>query len=74
VARKPTTKAREVDILIEGGGSIYIFRPLSDFARSWIEENVSRDGFHPDWPTLVVEHRYAGNLAAGMQGDGLVLR
>jgi hypothetical protein len=62
------------DVLVEGGGSIYIFRPLSESARVWIEANVSREGFHPDWPTLVVEHRYAGHLAAGMQADGLVLQ
>lgn len=48
-------------------------RPLSDSARAWIEENVSREGYHPDWPILFVEHRYAEHLAAGMQADGLVL-
>jgi hypothetical protein len=64
----------QVDVLVEGHGSLFLFRPLSYSARTWIEENVSREGFHPDWPTLIVEHRFASNLAAGMQEAGLVLR
>jgi hypothetical protein len=68
------TKAPQADVVIENHSTIFLFRPLSESARAWIEENVSREGLHPDWPTLVVEHHYAGNLAAGMQADGLVLR
>jgi hypothetical protein len=67
------TKTPHADVVIENYGTIFLFRPLSDSAHTWIEENVSPEGFHPDWPTLVVEHRHAGNLAAGMQADGLVL-
>jgi len=63
-----------VDVSVENHGSIFLFRPLGPKAEAWIEENVSREGFHPDWPTLVVEHRYARSLAEGMTRDGLVLR
>jgi hypothetical protein len=64
---------RTVDIEVENHVAIFIFRPLTAVAENWIEENVSREGFHPDWPTLVVEHRYAADLAEGMNRDGLVL-
>ena len=68
-----STNEPQADIVIENHGTIFLFRPLSDSARTWIEENVMPEGFHPDWPTLVVEHRYVENLAAGMQDAGLVL-
>lgn len=68
------SKAPQADVVVENHGTIFLFRPLSDFARDWIEENVSREGFHPDWPTLVVEHRYIGDLVHGAIADGLVVR
>jgi hypothetical protein len=64
---------QQADVVVENHGTIFLFRPLSDSAREWIEENVSREGFHPDWPTLVVERRYAPDLAAGMVDARLVL-
>lgn len=66
---KPT-----IDVVVENHGSIFLFRPLTPLAQQWIEEHVSAEGFHPNWPTLVVEHRYAHDLALGMQVSGLVLR
>ena len=34
------------------------------------EDNVPNEGYHPEYPTLVVEHRYVGDLVAGMRDDG----
>lgn len=69
------TKSTEIDVLVEGGGSLYVFRILSESARAWVEEFVSPEGFQPQFPNvLYVEHRFARELATGMQGDGLVLR
>jgi hypothetical protein len=62
------------DVAVENHGSIFFFRPLSPLAEQWIEDNVSSEGFHPNWPSLVVEHRYAFDLAQGMQQAGLVVR
>jgi hypothetical protein len=74
VATNPTN-APQADILVEGGGSLFVFRILSESARTWVEESVSREGFQPDFPdTLYVEHRYARDLAAGMQACGLAVR
>lgn len=62
-----------LDVEVENHGSIFIFRPLTPAAEDFIEENVSREGFHPNWPTLTVESRYAANLAEGMKQSGLVV-
>jgi hypothetical protein len=45
---------------------------VSQAARDWIAENVSDDA---QWfgGALMVEHRYASDLAEGMAGDGLEL-
>jgi hypothetical protein len=63
-----------VDIAIENHGSVVLLHPLTDTARDWIEEHVSRDGFHPDWPTLVVEPRYVEPIIYGAIEDGLRVR
>ena len=66
---------RQADVLVSGGGSLYVFSILSESARTWVLENVSSQGFQPNYPkTLYVEHRYAGDLAAGMVDAGLAVR
>lgn len=66
------TEDTTVDVEITNHGSIFLFQPLTDSAREWIEENVSEDA---QWfgGALAVEHGYAADLAIGMQGDGLVV-
>jgi hypothetical protein len=64
----------QADVLVEGGGSLYVFRILSESARDWVEEYVSREGFQPQFPNvLYVEHRYAQDLAFGFQQAGLAI-
>jgi len=60
------------DVLVANEGTIFLFNPLTTKAQDWITENV-QDAI---WfgTTLVVEHRFALGLAAGMSQDGLVLR
>ena len=72
----PSSNERNrTDVLVEGGGSLYVFRVLSQSARAWVEEFVSPEGFQPQFPNvLYVEHRYARELAAGMQAEGLSVR
>jgi hypothetical protein len=60
------------DVEITGGGSLYLFLLLTDQAREWVEEFVSRDRQMLGCG-LAVEHRYAAALAEGMQADGLVV-
>lgn len=64
-----------VDVLVSGGGSLFVFSMISDSAKSWAEENISREGFQPNFPNQVyVEHRYAHDLAQGLISSGLVVR
>ena len=66
--------ARDVpDVLVSNEGSVFLFRPVSEAAVEWIEENVSEDAqFFGD--ALAVEARYASDLAAGMIDADLRLR
>jgi hypothetical protein len=56
------------DFKIENEGSIILFEPLTDAARSWWKSNVD-----PDAMTIysgrayVVEHRYAGDIIEGIK-------
>ncbi len=54
--------------------SVYQLHPLTDAAREWVEANVSHGGFHPDWPTLVIEARYVDGLIEGIIGDDLAVK
>ena len=61
---------RIVDFIVQNEGSIFLFTPLSAKAAQWIGEHVQPDA---TWfgDALVVEHRYARDLAEGMKGAGL---
>ena len=62
-----------VDVLVQNEGSIFLFRPQTDAAKEWIDQNVSDEA---QWfgGGLVVEHRYAHDMAEGMAGSGLTVR
>jgi len=61
-----------IDVSISKHGTLFLFRPNTDAAKSWITEHVAGDAL---WfgGALAVEHRYAEDLAAGMLEDGLVI-
>ncbi len=60
------------DISIENHGTIFLFRLNTSSAVEWVSQNVQEDAqFFGD--ALVVEHRYARNVAAGMVAEGLVI-
>jgi hypothetical protein len=63
---------RDPDVLVSNEGSIFLFQPLTARANVWIAEYVQPDA---QWlgEALVVEHRYAVELAAAMRDAGLVL-
>ncbi len=64
-----------VDFLCENHGSIFLLRPLTPSATSWLEENVGQDnGFQPHWPTCVIEHRYIWSILEGIQSDGMMVQ
>jgi hypothetical protein len=66
------TMTDTADVRVENHGTLFLFYPLTPAAEEWIAEHVSDDAQF--WgPALVVEHRYARDLAAGMTGDGLTV-
>jgi hypothetical protein len=62
-----------VDVVISPEGSTVLFHLRSSAAEWWVEEHVESAA---QWfgGALVVEHRYAGDLASGMAADGLHVR
>ena len=62
-----------VDFEVSGGGSVYLFKPLTRAAHAWVDEHLPADA---TWwcGAVVVEHRYIGPIVGGASGDGLVVR
>ena len=60
----------KVDIIVENCGSIFLFRPQTEKAQHWIEQNVPEGQYFGN--ALAVEHRYALDLAVGMQEELVV--
>ena len=62
------------DFLVENHGSIFLLKPLTPSATSWVEEHIGQDnGYQPYYPTVVIEHRYVADIVAGIQNDGLAV-
>jgi len=59
------------DILVRNEGTVFVFCPLTQRAKEWIEENIHDALWFGN--ALVVEHRFAWALAVGMTDEGLVL-
>ena len=63
---------RAVDVRVTNEGSLILFEPLTEAAREWLNLHIPSDATY--WAgQLVVEHRFAYDLAVGMVGDGLRL-
>lgn len=62
------------DFALEDHGSIFLLRPLTPSATSWIEEHIGQEnGYQPYFPTVVVEHCYIDNIVEGLQNYGLAV-
>jgi hypothetical protein len=61
------------DIRVSGGGSVYLFTPLSEAGRSALTETVASEPWQWLGGSLAVEHRFAGDLAEALRADGLVV-
>jgi hypothetical protein len=65
----------EPAFVVENHGSIFLLKPLTPFATSWVEEHIGQEnGYQPYFPTVVVEHRYIADIVAGIQNDGLAVQ
>lgn len=60
------------DVLVHNEGTVFLFCPLTSQGKEWIAENV-RDPQFCGNGLVVVEHRFAREIASAMQVDGLVL-
>ena len=65
-------ETKQADVTVRNEGTIFLVRPVSDVAKTWVDENV---GEHQTWgDAIVVEHRYVGDLLEGMVADGLCVQ
>ena len=62
------------DFVVENHGSIFLLRPLTPTARSWVEEHIGDNGYQPYYPTVVVEHRYIFSILDAIKRSGLVVQ
>jgi hypothetical protein len=71
----PTPSGKiQPDFVVKNHGTIFLLKPLTSSATSWIEEHIGKDnGCQPYFPTVVVEHRYIADIVAGIQNDGLMV-
>jgi hypothetical protein len=63
---------KQPDFVVENHGSIFLLKPLTPSATSWVEEHVGQNnGYQPYFPTVVVEPRYIADIVEDIQNDGL---
>jgi|SRR5580700_7954001 hypothetical protein len=63
------------DFRFENHFSICLLRPLTDAARAWVEDHIGADnGYQPQWPSVLLEPRYCGDVLVGIADAGLVVR
>lgn len=60
------------DFTFRNHGTLCLLTPVSDAAKTWVEEKIGmNNGFQPYWPTVVIEPRYAGAILEGIMADGM---
>ena len=68
------TAERDFELLGQPGDTLFILRALTEPARDWVEDNVSKEGYQPGWPTVVyIEHRYITELLDGIATCGFIV-
>ena len=67
------TPVSQVDFILEDHGSILFLHPQSKSAEEWINASVSQEGYQPNWPSVLMERRYARALVEGAQSEGFTV-
>jgi hypothetical protein len=63
---------RPADFFLTGGGTVYLFHPLTKQAREWLALYCAPSGEHQYLgDALAVEHRFISGFVAQAQLDGL---
>lgn len=57
------------DLSVENHGSIFLLRANTDAGITWIAEHIPDDA--QTFDSVVVEHRFIADIAAGAIDDGL---
>lgn len=65
-------KKLKVDVLVSGGGTLYLVESVSDTGAEWMDEHLPEDA-QTLGRAVAVEHRYIDDIVAGMKADGLVV-
>ena len=60
------------DFEVENHESIFLLRPLTPAAESWIQEFLPQDCTYFG-SAVVVEHRFIADIVRGIQNDGLAV-
>jgi hypothetical protein len=63
----------ETDVRVRNEGSIVMFTPVSDAAKTWFDENVHHEVWQWFGESLCVEWRYAEDLIEGLLNEGLIV-
>jgi hypothetical protein len=58
------------DFRCENHGTVFLLRPLTQSAHSWLEEHLAEDAQYFGG-AVVVEHRFVWNILIAAQEDGL---
>ena len=61
------------DVMIHNHGTIFLFDPLSEKGKAWLDENTDPDQRQHWCESLVVEHRFAEGVAKGLADAGLTI-
>jgi hypothetical protein len=72
MTNQPTT-TKAPDVLVANDFSVFVFTPITAQGKEWFDENVQSESWQWLGASLVVEHRFAWGLAAGLKDAGLVL-
>jgi hypothetical protein len=61
------------DFGVENHGTIYLLRPLTERAVTWVNEHLPEDAQWFD-DAVAVEHRFIHDIVVGVVTDGLRVR
>lgn len=61
------------DVVVHGGGTVFIVTPITQAARDWVADSVNVPDYMRFGQGFAVEHRYVQDIIEGMQNDGLLV-
>ncbi len=64
---------KEIDVQVDRYGSVVGLAPMTPVAREWIDEHCETEEWQWLAGVLNVDVKYAGDIVAGMQADGLIV-